>query len=95
MDYYNLGHNHLANWYQECDLPGHWVIATSQYGWGNNELGLEWLKRVDRSSAERSNSLYRLLILDGHESHHSADFERYCQENKVVTFSCLKPTSDS
>ncbi|ENH70905.1 hypothetical protein FOC1_g10000057, partial [Fusarium oxysporum f. sp. cubense race 1] len=27
---------------------------------------------------------YRLLILDGHESHHSADFERYCQDYKII-----------
>ncbi|KAF4443607.1 hypothetical protein F53441_11390 [Fusarium austroafricanum] len=81
----SAGQYHLANWYRECDLPGDWVIATSQNGWTNNELGLEWLKHFNRSSAKRSNSRYRLLILDGHESHHSADFERYCNENKIIT----------
>jgi hypothetical protein len=25
------------------------------------------------------------LILDGHESHHSADFKRHCEDNKVMT----------
>ncbi|KAM5521604.1 pogo transposable element with krab domain [Fusarium oxysporum f. sp. phaseoli] len=79
------GQYHLANWYRECDLPGDWVIATSQNGWTNNELGLEWLKHFDRSTTKRSNARYRLLILDGHESHHSADFERYCKENKIIT----------
>ena len=79
------GQYHLANWYRECDLPGDWVIATSQNGWTNNELGLEWLKHFDRSTAKRTNSRYRLLILDGHESHHSANFERYCEENKIIT----------
>jgi hypothetical protein len=61
------------------------VIATSQNGWINNQLGLEWLKHFDRSIAKRSVSLYRLLILNGHESHHSIDFERYCKENKIIT----------
>jgi hypothetical protein len=79
------GQYHLANWYRECDLPGDWVIATSQNGWTNNELGLEWLKHFDRSTTNRSTGPYRLLILDGHESHHSADFERYCEENKIIT----------
>jgi hypothetical protein len=79
------GQYHLANWYRECDLPGDWVIATSPNGWTNNNLGLEWLKHFDRSTAKRSVGLYRLLILDGHESHHSADFERYCKENKIIT----------
>ncbi|RFN49752.1 hypothetical protein FIE12Z_5989 [Fusarium flagelliforme] len=58
------GQYHLANWYRESNLPADWVIATSQNGWTNNELGLEWLKHFDRSTAKRSVSLYRLLILD-------------------------------
>jgi hypothetical protein len=84
------GQYHLANWYRESNLPCDWVIATSQNGWTNNELGLEWLKHFDRSPAKRSVSLYRLLILDGHESHHSVDFERYCQDHKIITL-CMPP----
>jgi hypothetical protein len=79
------GQYHLANWYRECDLPGDWVIALSQNGWTNNQLGLEWLKHFNQSTREQSVGAYRLLILDGHESHHSADFERYCKENKIIT----------
>ncbi|KAJ3534004.1 hypothetical protein NM208_g7730 [Fusarium decemcellulare] len=84
------GQYHLANWYRECDLPSDWVIATSQNGWTDNQLGLEWLKHFDRSTAKRSVGRYRLLILDGHESHHSADFERYCEENKIITLLCKR-----
>ncbi|KAG6996543.1 hypothetical protein FocnCong_v015657 [Fusarium oxysporum f. sp. conglutinans] len=79
------GKDHLANWYQECDLPGDWVIALSENGWTNNNQGLEWLKHFDRATAKRTNSRYRLLILDGHESHHSVEFEEYCKENKIIT----------
>ncbi|KAM5528615.1 transposase [Fusarium oxysporum f. sp. phaseoli] len=77
--------DHLANWYQECDLPGDWVIALSENGWTNNKLGLEWLKHFNRATAKRSVGSYRLLILDGHESHHSIEFEEYCKENKIIT----------
>jgi hypothetical protein len=79
------GKDHLANWYEECDLPGDWVIALSENGWTNNNLGLEWLKHFDRATSKRTNSRYRLLILDGHESHHSVEFEGYCKENKIIT----------
>jgi hypothetical protein len=79
------GKDHLANWYQECDLPGDWVIALSEKGWTDNRLGLEWLKHFDQATAKRTNSRYRLLILDGHESHHSVEFEEYCKENKIIT----------
>jgi len=79
------GQNHLANWHEEPTLPRDWVIAMSQNGWTNNELGLEWLRHFDRRTADRSVGSYRLLILDGHESHHSVEFERYCEANKIVT----------
>ncbi|KAL9562867.1 hypothetical protein ACKAV7_013053 [Fusarium commune] len=85
------GQYHLANWYRECNLPADWVIATSQNGWTNNELGLEWLKHFDRSTTNRSVGAYRLLILDGHESRHSVDFERYCKENKIITLYRVLP----
>jgi hypothetical protein len=79
------GQYDFANWYQECDLPGDWVITLSENGWTNNQLGLDWLKHFDRSTAKRTKSRYRLLILDGHESHRSVEFEEYCKENKVIT----------
>jgi hypothetical protein len=31
-------------------------------------------------------------VLDGHESHHSAEFENYCKENDIVTL-CMPPHS--
>ncbi|KAJ3542019.1 hypothetical protein NM208_g4316 [Fusarium decemcellulare] len=79
------GQYHLANWYQDSNLPGDWAIATSPNGWTDNNIGLEWLKHFDRCTSNRSVGSYRLLILDGHESHHSVDFERYCEEKKIIT----------
>jgi hypothetical protein len=35
---------------------------------------------------------YRLLILDGHESHLNQDFKDYCMENKILTL-CILPHS--
>jgi DNA-binding Lrp family transcriptional regulator len=86
------GQYHLANWYRDSNLPGDWAIATSQNGWTDNEIGFEWLKHFDRCTAKRSVGRYRLLILDGHESHHSVDFERYCEENQIITL-CMPPHS--
>jgi hypothetical protein len=33
-----------------------------------------------------------LLILDGHESHHSTEFELYYQQNNIITL-CIPPHS--
>ncbi|KAF5724953.1 Fot5 transposase [Fusarium mundagurra] len=86
------GQYHLANWYHESNLPATWAIATTQNGWTDNKTGLEWLKHFDRCTTNRSVGGYRLLILDGHESHHSTDFEIYCEENNIITL-CMPPHS--
>ncbi|EAQ92249.1 hypothetical protein CHGG_00484 [Chaetomium globosum CBS 148.51] len=39
----------------------------------------------------RTTGVYRLLILDGHGSHHSPDFELYCKNN-IITL-CMPPHS--
>jgi hypothetical protein len=85
------GQYHLASWYQESNRPGDWAIATTKNGWTDNETGLEWVKHFDQHKKARSKGRYRLLILDGHESHHSADFETYCDEN-IITL-CMPPHS--
>jgi hypothetical protein len=86
------GQYHPATWYRESNLPGNWAIATSENGWTDNETGLEWLKHLDRCITKGSKNRYRLLIFDGHESHHSVDFERYCKANKIITL-CMPPHS--
>ncbi|KAK4127980.1 DDE-domain-containing protein [Parathielavia appendiculata] len=70
---------HLANWYTECNLPTDWRIATTDNGCTTNAVGLEWIKHFDYHTARRTKGKYRLLILDGYESHHSTEFELYCQ----------------
>ena len=60
-------------------------ISVSENSWTNNELGLAWLKHFDAHTKDRSVGVYRLLILDGHESHLSQDLKDYCSENKLIT----------
>jgi hypothetical protein len=83
---------HLANWYSECNLPADWRIATTDNGWTTNEVGLDWIKHFDHHTARRTKGTYRLLILDGHESHHSTEFELYCQTHNIITL-CMPPHS--
>jgi hypothetical protein len=86
------GQYHLSSWYQESNLPGDWAIATTKNGWTDNETGFEWLKHFDQHTKTRSNGRYRLLILDGHESHRSTKFETYCKNNNIATL-CMPPHS--
>jgi hypothetical protein len=80
------GKVHLANWYTTTDLPLDWVIALSENGWTNNELGLKWVMDVfDKHTAHRTVGKYRLLILDGHGSHATPEFDKFCSERSIIT----------
>jgi len=82
------GQYHLASWYSEGGLPHDWSITTSSNGWTDNETGLEWLRHFDKHTKERRKGGYRMLILDGHESHQSALFEEYCKLHNIIPL-CL------
>ena len=79
------GKNHLANWYTEGGLPRDWVIKPTENGWTNNETGLDWIKHFDKHTATRAKGPYRMLVLDGHESHESAEFQEYCKAHNIIT----------
>lgn len=83
---------HLSSWYDDGRLLHGWRIAVSQNGWTTNEVTFDWLKHFDKFTCTRTVGGYRLLILDGHESHHSHDFEEYCRTNNIVTL-CMPPHS--
>jgi hypothetical protein len=79
------GQNHLSSWYEDDDLPSDWAIAVSENGWTTNELGFAWIQHFEKHTKGRTVGSCRLLILDGHESHVSAQFEQFCKENKIIT----------
>lgn len=77
------GQYHLSAWYSD-DMPRDWAVALSDNGWTTNELGLQWLQHFEKHTKDRVTGAYRLLILDGHESHNSAEFDAFCQEHKII-----------
>ena len=74
---------HISAWYEDISIPQNWRISASENGWTNNELSLAWLKHFDAHTKDRSVGAYRLLILDGHESHLGHDFKDYCSEERL------------
>jgi hypothetical protein len=79
------GKNHLASWYESSRFPPDWRIAVTSNGWTTNEVGLDWIQHFNKYTQSRATGVYRLLVLDGHESHHSEAFEYYCTENNIIT----------
>ncbi len=86
------GQYHLSTWYQDDAIPRDWRIATSPNGWTTNEIGFDWIQHFDRHTKSRKSGVHRVLVLDGHESHHSVDFELYCKDNNIITL-CMPPHS--
>jgi len=85
------GQYHLSAWYSD-EIPKDWVIALSDNGWTTNSLGFEWLQHFERHTKHRTTGVWRLLILDGHESHNSLQFQEFCKANNIITL-CMPPHS--
>ena len=82
------GKVHQSSWYR--DLPLDWTIGVSENGWTTDELGFKWIKHFNQHTAARTAGVYRLLILDGHSSHATPEFDQFCIENKIITL-CMPP----
>ncbi|APA13989.1 hypothetical protein SS1G_11203 [Sclerotinia sclerotiorum 1980 UF-70] len=81
------GQYHLSNWYTESGFPADWAFKPTSNRWTNNETGLEWLKHFDKHTIRQRKGKYRMLVLDGHESHESISFQSYCKSNDII---CLR-----
>ena len=80
------GNEVQASWVKEINPDKHSIhFATSSTGWTNDDLGVAWLKLVfDRYTKGKARRRWRLLILDGHGSHVTRAFIKYCDEHKIL-----------
>ncbi|KAK8103693.1 transposase [Apiospora kogelbergensis] len=69
------------------DLDFHlkdWLFAASPKGWTNEEIGLLWLQKLFIPHTQPADpDQWRLLVLDGHGSHTTAEFMMACLEAKI------------
>ncbi|EEA18842.1 pogo transposable element, putative [Talaromyces marneffei ATCC 18224] len=83
--------NGRLGWFD--DLPSDWRINISENGWTTDQIGLEWLKTHFIPYINgRSMGSYRMLILDGHGSHLTAEFDHTYTENNIIPI-CMPPHS--
>ena len=60
------------------------VLWSSENGWTNNSIEVEWLQHfINHAEPVESNS-YRLLILDGHSSHATLVFRNLADDNHII-----------
>ena len=68
-------------------------IATSTNGWTDNELGIAYLQdHFDVHTRDGQKGEYRILIIDGHDSHITSEAIRFCLKEKIILL-CLPPHS--
>jgi len=86
---------HIEGWYQDSKLPHNWRIEVSPNGWTSDQITLRWLQKVFiPETNSRSCGRYRLLVLDGHGSHLTPEFDRICSENDIIPI-CMPPHSSN
>jgi hypothetical protein len=89
------GKLNLNKWHNTMERIGlaesGYNICTSENGWTDNELGVEYLeKHFDRHTKGIKKGEYRILVLDGHDSHITTKAIQFCLENKIILL-CLPP----
>lgn len=66
------------------DTPPDWRFSTSNSSWTSNSHAYEWLTTVFEPSTKPADPVQRrLLIMDGHSSHITANVIAYCMEHTI------------
>ena len=87
------GKIHISTWYEGSLLPKTWRIGVSDNGWTTDELTFKWLREVfEPQTRNRTVGRYRLLILAGHGSHSTPEFDKFCTEHRIL-IECMPPHS--
>uniref|UniRef100_A0A8H7N0B1 HTH CENPB-type domain-containing protein n=1 Tax=Bionectria ochroleuca TaxID=29856 RepID=A0A8H7N0B1_BIOOC len=78
---------HCASWYHELQgLDPEARVAVAETGYSNDELALSWLQHFNEYSRKGQVGAKRLLLIDGHGSHHAAQFIEFCDNNGIIPF---------
>jgi hypothetical protein len=73
------------NLYVEWDqLTISYSLGYSKKGWTNGEIGVEWIKEFDKATSAKADGQYRLLLVDGHNSHYTRGFLEYARTHKIL-----------
>src|SRR5579871_3668714 len=77
----------LKRWFAELS-PGlsNLLVGTSDSGYSNDTLFFQWLQHWEHFSGVGRRGEYRLLLLDGYDSHLTYSALKFCEQQKVVVF---------
>ncbi len=73
----------MESWFN-TSLDPDMIIDTSDSGYTNDVIGLQWLQHFITCTKASSSSKYKLLLYDGHGSHCTAEFEQLAFQNRII-----------
>jgi hypothetical protein len=77
------GKKFMLRWFD--DIQKGWAINHSPNGWTSDDIGVDWLqKHFIPHTISQTKGKYRLLVLDGHGSHLTAQFDKICAHNNII-----------
>jgi hypothetical protein len=76
----------MEDWFRQTSLDDDTLVGVSETAYTNDELALEWIKHFHRFSALKQRGEWRMLLLDGHDSHHTFEFLDFCRQKKILVF---------
>ena len=72
-------------WFHPDQTERDWSIVTSTNGWTTDDITLGWLRNVFQPHSNKlRTSVHRILVMDGHGSHHTAEFDATCQGFNII-----------
>ena len=77
------GVSHLEKWYSRTSVPDEYLIGTSDSGYTNDMLSIDWIKHFDKCTRSRTTGIWRLLIFDGYDSHCTKPFLDFCEKTTL------------
>ena len=78
----HIGREPEDHWFPPTHDAPNWEFGFSTSGWTDNELSLQWLRRIFIPMTARPGKR-RLLIVDGHGSHEAGLFQYECMKNDI------------
>jgi len=77
---------HILHKWGFDDLDGDIVIGTSETGYSNDDLAMDWLKHFIEHTERKRIGAWIMLIVDGFGSHMTIPFLNLCTEQKIVLY---------
>ncbi|KIK76370.1 hypothetical protein PAXRUDRAFT_170151 [Paxillus rubicundulus Ve08.2h10] len=69
------------NWHQDNELKA--IVAHSKKGWMNGVIGQLRIQDFDEKTWAKGNGHVHLLLINGHNSHHTKEFLDYARDHNI------------